>query len=124
MRKFFLILVVTIFFVNTQAFAAVVLDTSLKQDPVISPSIVTSPQDGKEQGFTVQVYSFLDSMRAQKAVEALKMEGHKAFQEVSDLGEKGTFYRVRIGSLVNEAQAQALLEDIRKNYKDGFIAKK
>ncbi len=95
-----------------------------KQDPVTSPSIVTSPQDGKEQGFTVQVYSFLDSQRAQKAVEALKNEGYKAFQEVSDLGDKGIFYRVRIGDLANETEAQKLLEEIRKNYKDGFIAKK
>ncbi len=101
-----------------------VLNAAPKQDPVTSPSIVTSPKDGKEQGFTVQVYSFLDSVRAQKAVESLKNVGYKAFQEVSDLGDKGVFYRVRIGDLANEAQAQKLLEDIRKNYKDGFITKK
>lgn len=104
--------------------SAIASESSLKQDPVVSPSIVTSPQDGKEQGFTVQVYSFLDSARAQKALESLKNSGYKAFMEVSDLGARGVFYRVRIGDLANEAEAQRLLEEIRKNYKDGFIAKK
>jgi len=95
----------------------------LKQDPVTSPSIVTSPEDGKETGFTIQVYSFHESQRAEKALDNLKAAGYKAFQEVSDLGDKGLFYRVRIGGLANEAEAQKVLNDIRANYQSGFIVK-
>lgn len=94
-----------------------------KRDPVTSPSIVTSLEDGREVGFTIQVYSFHEPQRAEKALEILKAAGYKAFQEVSDLGEKGTFYRVRISGLANEAEAQKVLEDIRRNYQSGFIVK-
>lgn len=103
--------------------SAVMPTVITKQDPVTSPSIVTSPQDGKEAGFTIQVYSFQDQQRAAKALESLKASGYKAFQEVSDLGEKGVFYRVRIGGIKDEAQAQSTLLEIRKNYQSGFIVK-
>lgn len=98
-------------------------DPVVKDDPVTSPSIVTMPQNGKEQGFTIQVYSFRDPARAQKALQNLKSSGYNAFQEVSDLGDKGLFYRVRIGGLANEAQAQTTLENIRKDFQGGFIVK-
>jgi cell division septation protein DedD len=94
-----------------------------KKDPVLSPAIVTSPTNGKEAEFAVQVYSFQDKDRADKALENLKAAGYNAFMEVSDLGEKGTWYRVRIGGLADENQAKAMLEDVRKNYKSGFIVK-
>lgn len=92
-------------------------------DPVPSPAIVTSPQNGREEGFSVQVYSFQDRARADRALQQLKDAGYKAFMEVSDLGEKGTWYRVRIGELENEAAAKAMLDEVRKNYKSGFIVK-
>ena len=92
-------------------------------DPVRAPAIVTSPENGHEAGFAVQVYSFQDRIRAEKALAGLKQNGYKAFMEVSDLGPKGTWYRVRVGGLNNESQAQAMLDEIRKNYKSGFIVK-
>jgi cell division septation protein DedD len=100
-----------------------IVSDALRQDPVTSPSIVTSPKDGKEAGFTIQVYSFREPQRAEKALANLKAAGYKAFQEVSDLGDKGLFYRVRIGGLANEAEAQTVLNDIRTNYQGGFIVK-
>ncbi len=92
-------------------------------DPVPSPAIITAPENGQEAGFMVQVYSFQDHKRAEKALETLKVAGYKAFMEVSDLGEKGTWYRVRIGGLENEGQARAMLDEVRKNYQSGFIVK-
>ena len=94
-----------------------------KKDPVPSPAIITSPEKGLEAGFSVQVYSFQDRARAEKALEDLKSANFKAFMEVSDLGEKGMFYRVRIGPLADEAQAKAILEEVRKDYKSGIIIK-
>jgi cell division septation protein DedD len=94
-----------------------------EKDPVPSPAIVTSPEHGQEAGFAVQVYSFKDEKRADAALANLKSKGYKAYIEISDLGAKGTWYRVRIGSLANEAEAKALLETVRKNFNSGIIVK-
>ena len=92
-------------------------------DPVKSPAIVTDPTNGHEAGFAVQVYSFQDKSRAVKALENLKAGGYKAFLVVSDLGEKGTWYRIRVGGIADEKAAEDMLQDVRKNYKSGFIVK-
>jgi cell division septation protein DedD len=93
------------------------------QDPVPSPAIVTSPEYGQEAGFAVQVYSFRDQKRANAALETLKSSGYKAYIEISDLGQKGTWFRVRIGGLKNESEAQSMLETIRKNFNSGILIK-
>jgi cell division septation protein DedD len=94
-----------------------------KSDPVPPLAIVTSPVDGREAGFTIQVYSFQDKNRAETALQTLKNSGYQAFMIMSDLGEKGIWYRVRIGGIADEAVARKMLEDIRKNYNSGFILK-
>jgi len=94
-----------------------------KADPVPPLAIVASLVDGKESGFTIQVYSFQDSNRAQRALQTLKNSGYQAFLMMSDLGEKGVWYRVRVGGIADEAAAHKMLEEIRKNYNSGFILK-
>jgi cell division septation protein DedD len=94
-----------------------------KADPVPPMAIVTSPVDGHEAAFTIQVYSFQDKNRAETALLALKSRGYEAFLIMSDLGEKGVWYRVRIGGIMDEAAAHKMLEEIRKNYNSGFILK-
>ena len=93
------------------------------RDPVPSPAIVTSPEHGQEAGFAVQVYSFKDQQRADAALADLKSNGYDAYIEISDLGPKGTWYRVRIGGLQNEAQAQAMLEKVKNLNTDIRIIK-
>jgi cell division septation protein DedD len=94
-----------------------------KADPVPPMAIVTSPVDGREEGFTIQVYSFQDKNRAATALQALKNNGYQAFLIMSDLGEKGIWYRVRVGGIADEAAARKMLDEIRKNYNSGFILK-
>jgi cell division septation protein DedD len=94
-----------------------------KADPVPPMAIVTSPVNGREAGFTIQVYSFQDKNRAATALQALKNNGYQAFLIMSDLGEKGTWYRVRVGGIADEAAAHKMLNDIRKAYNSGFILK-
>jgi len=94
-----------------------------KADPVPPMAIVTSPVDGHEAGFTIQVYSFQDKNRAETALQALKNSGYQAFLIMSDLGEKGIWYRVRVGGITDEAGARKMLDEIRKNYNSGFILK-
>ena len=95
----------------------------LVADPVPAMAIVTSPEGGHEAGFAIQVYSFQDKNRAETALESLKNNGYKAFLIVSDLGEKGTWYRIRVGGIPDEAGAKLILEQIRKSYNSGFIVK-
>ena len=94
-----------------------------KADPVPPMAIVTSPVDGKEEGFTIQVYSFQDKNRAETALQSLKNNGYQAFLIMSDLGEKGIWFRVRVGGIADEAAAHKMLDEIRKNYNSGFILK-
>lgn len=94
-----------------------------KVDPVPPLAIVTSPVAGQETAFTIQVYSFQDKTRAQRALQALKESGYQAFLIMSDLGEKGIWWRVRVGGITDEASARRMLEEIRKNYNSGFILK-
>ena len=67
-------------------------------------AIVTSPVNGKEEGITIQVYSFQDRNRAATALQTLKNSGYQAFLVVSDLGEKGVWYRVRSGGSLMSAR--------------------
>lgn len=94
-----------------------------KADPVPPMAIVTSPVGGHEAGFTIQVYSFQDKNRAQSALQALKNGGYQAVLIMSDLGEKGIWWRVRVVGLKDEAQAHQMLDEIRKKYNSGFILK-
>jgi len=94
-----------------------------KADPVPPMAIVTSPVNGHEASFTIQVYSFQDKNRAETALQALKNNGYQAILLMSDLGEKGVWYRVRVGGIADEAAAHKMLEEIRKNYNSGFILK-
>lgn len=97
---------------------------TIRKDPVPSPAIVASPGQGRQAGFAVQVYSFQNQKKADVALVNLKNSGYtNAYMIVSDLGEKGVWYRVRIGGLQSEDEAQVLLETIRKNYNSGFIIK-
>ncbi len=98
---------------------------SVATDPVTSPAIVTdsSAGPGQSEGFAIQVYSFQDQKRAHAALANLQSSGYVAYIVISDLGEKGTWYRVRVGGIADEAQAQVKLEELRKLYKSGFIVK-
>jgi len=106
-----------------QSDQGVVLNDIFHHDPVPPMAIVTSPVDGHETGFTIQVYSFQDKNRAETALQSLKNNGYQAFLIMSDLGTKGIWYRVRIGGIADAAAAHKMLEDIRKNYNSGFILK-
>jgi cell division septation protein DedD len=110
---------------SSQAVIAVVPVKAMVKvaEPARSPAIAVSPQGGQEAGYAVQVYSFQDKTRAEKALEDLRSKGYQAFLVVSDLGEKGTWYRVRVGGIADEKEAQVMLENVRKNYKSGFIVK-
>ena len=71
--------------------------------------------------FAVQVFSFKDKVRADAALKQLKDKGYPAYVMMSDLGPRGVFYRVRVGSFVTEAEAEKSLEAVAKDFKSGII---
>lgn len=86
------------------------------------PSIVQEPRVlSPKESFAVQVYSFKDKARADAALAKLKAKGFKAYVMVSDLGARGVWYRVRVGSFAAEDEARAALEAITLDFKSGII---
>ena len=71
--------------------------------------------------FAVQVFSFKDKVRADAALKQLKDKGYPAYIMMSDLGPRGVFYRVRVGSFVTEGEAEKSLEAVAKDFKSGII---
>ena len=97
---------------DQQAVAAVKVQPAI----VEAPKVITS-----RESFAIQVYSFKDKVRADAALEKLKAKGYKAYVMVSDLGARGIWYRVRVGSFTNEAEAKGVLETIVAEFKSGII---
>ncbi len=90
--------------------------------PKAMPAVVIPPQDVlAREILAVQVYSFKEKARAEAALSALKNKGYSAYIMVSDLGARGTWYRVRVGTFANEAEAKKALERITKDFKSGII---
>ncbi len=90
--------------------------------PKVIPAVVIPPQDVlAREVLAVQVYSFKEKARAEAALGALKDKGYNAYIMVSDLGARGIWYRVRVGTFGNEADAKKALESITKNFKSGII---
>lgn len=121
----FLVTAGVLIFVNTaQIVGAETPEDPKAHDPIPSPAIITDPEHGLEAGFAIQVYSFQDKTRAETALENMRKNGYpQAYMVISDLGEKGTWYRVRVGGIDSEQKARDMLVELRKAYNGGFIVK-
>jgi cell division septation protein DedD len=87
-----------------------------------SAAMVEQPKTTRvKTAFAVQVFSFKDKVRADAALKQLKDKGYPAYVMMSDLGPRGVFYRVRVGSFVTELEAQKSLESVNKDFKSGII---
>ncbi len=87
-----------------------------------APAIVEMPKTVvSRDAFAVQVFSFKEKGRADAALKLLKDKGYTAYIMMSDLGPRGVFYRVRVGSFASEAEAKKNLENISKDFKSGII---
>ena len=96
---------------------------SAVEDPVSSPAIVASTETGSQVMYAIQLYSFKEQSRADSMIKKLKEDGLSAYVQMSDLGDKGVWYRVRTGSFQNSEKAQAMLAEIRKEHKDSIVVK-
>lgn len=74
--------------------------------------------------FSIQVYSFKEEDRAKQALQSIKQGGYDdAYILVSDLGEKGTWHRVRVGYFDDEEKAKELLQQLRTDFNSGIIVR-
>ena len=96
---------------------------SAVEDPVSSPAIVASNDTGSQVMYAIQLYSFKEQSRADSMIKKLKENGLSAYVQMSDLGNKGVWYRVRTGSFTNPDKAKATLAEIRKEHKDSIVVK-
>jgi len=86
-------------------------------EAVVMPLQQISPKET----LAVQVYSFKDKSRADAALQKLKDKGYKTYILVSDLGARGIWYRVRVGTFASEEEARKTLESIAQEFKSGII---
>ena len=79
---------------------------SKKQSP-ISENII--------RRLTIQVAAVKDARTAAKLVDKLRVKGYPAYQEKATLKQKGTWYRIRIGSFADADDAKKTLTKLRKD---------
>lgn len=62
--------------------------------------------------FTVQIGAYPDKAMAEEEVRNMKRRGYAAFLVATKIPEKGTWYRVRIGSFTNKQAAEKLAAEL------------
>jgi alanyl-tRNA synthetase len=62
--------------------------------------------------YTVQVASYPDKVLAEDEMKRMKKRGYAAFIAASELPDKGTWYRVRLGSFSTKTAAERLANEI------------
>ncbi|MBL7130871.1 MAG: SPOR domain-containing protein [Candidatus Omnitrophica bacterium] len=70
----------------------------------------------KERGYTIQVATFKNRMRAEKEAKRLKDRGRRSFVE-----KVGIYFRVCVGNFLDKKEAKAALDELRKTYQDCLI---
>jgi cell division septation protein DedD len=63
--------------------------------------------------YTIQTGAYADRTIADEEVRNLKRRGYAAFRVSANIPDKGTWYRVRIGSFASKESAERLANDLR-----------
>jgi len=63
--------------------------------------------------YTIQVAAYPDRGMAEDEVRGMKRRGYAAFVVATNLGDKGTWYRVRVGSFGNRQSAEKLAGELK-----------
>ena len=83
--------------------------TTRKEKPATS---IKSAKDNKI--FTIQVAALKDLKVADNMVAKLKKRGYPAYRSMGKIPGKGIFYRIRIGSFKNRAEAGSTFNRLKK----------
>ena len=71
--------------------------------------------------YRIQVASFRDLAKANVKMEEIKKKGYRSYIIARDLGEKGTWYRVYVGTFSNKNEAAEHLTKVKADYPDSFL---
>jgi len=63
--------------------------------------------------YTIQIGSYPDRNMAEEEMRSIKKRGYAAFLVASAIPDKGTWYRVRIGSFSNKQSAEKLAAELK-----------
>ena len=112
--------------------ASEVVGTQSSQTPKTSNLSVSAPKVEKLDSaqpmtpptmpFTIQIASFKDKSKAEKALEDLKKKGYSAgFIVAKDVGEGNVRHRLYVGEFATKPQAEEFLANVKKDYSDSFL---
>jgi len=88
------------------------------QEPEAAP-VAAEPGQGK---YTIQVASYRDQATAEQGLKKVQSSGHSnAYVARADLGPKGTYYRIYVGSFATKGAADSYLTKVKRDFKDSFI---
>ncbi|KIH77100.1 Cell division protein DedD (protein involved in septation) [Geoalkalibacter ferrihydriticus] len=91
--------------------------------PAAAPAARDLPAATAEGRFVVQVGSFRSADDARSLSDRLKAKNFPAFVQQADLGERGVWYRVRLGPYAQSAEAQVMVTRLKTEQKiDAFVA--
>jgi len=76
-----------------------------EQAPATAPVVKTR--------FSLQIASYPEREMADEEVKKMKKRGYAAFVVTSDVPDKGTWYRVRLGSFSSKSAAEKLVNELR-----------
>ena len=75
----------------------------------------------KGKKFAIQIASFRRKKKALAFVDSLKKDNYQAYIVAKDLGDKGTWYRVRIGNFSSRSDADSTLKEVKTKYLQSFV---
>jgi cell division septation protein DedD len=79
-----------------------------------APPAALAPPPGDPGDFTIQVGASKDRVEAQRLVQRARAAGLKAYVTEAELGEKGTWYRVRVGAFKDKDSASRFRHDVER----------
>ncbi len=91
------------------------------RETVAAPPISKPASDGE---LTVQVASFRNSGDAESLVAALKERAYPAYRIAGIIPEKGIWHRVRVGRFKDRADAQAMVNRLRRDQHQAFVVQR
>ena len=77
-----------------------------------APVVKERALSGIKLRYTLQIASYQDKQAAEDEVKKMKKQGYAAFIVSSLLPEKGTWYRVRLGSFTSKVAAEKLQKEL------------
>jgi len=86
-------------------------------------TLITNPpaavRNSAAPHYTIQVIAYRSKKSAQKELMQLTRKGYKPFIVVG-----GDYYQICVGEYTSQKEAQIDFDELKKQYKDGFIRKR